>query len=213
MRAELRCSCYKVVQRDSNDFDDGYFTKRNVKKATVKRVKAENAPHMVDRMATTKLKYQDGRKCKGVRKARDGRDNHGRKNRKNSGRAKSVETRCNMNIKLHMSRLDGSWYLGKRSNLQHAFHPPLPPQARLMNESHLSEQEKKWVEQMHHSGISDGNIANIMNGYFETDGRMGEFLPDTVKNITNKMDRAMEKVASISPDFSVAEKTLAWLSS
>lgn len=53
---ELRCSCYKVMQRDISKFDVGYFSKPGTKIETVKRKRTHGEESLVDRMDNNKLK-------------------------------------------------------------------------------------------------------------------------------------------------------------
>ena len=43
---------------------------------------------------------------------------------------------------------------------------------------------------------------------FEESGKNGEFVTDTIKNITQKMTKTMDAVTGISQDFIIAERTL-----
>ena len=116
-----------------------------------------------------------------------------------------------MNIKVFMSVMDGRWYLGKNSQLNHRFHLEDPPEVNQLNESDLTPDQVDWIEEMYLSGITNGSIASVMNGYFDKKGRKGEFLTQTIKNITQQIEKESEIIAGIDRDFSVAENTLAHL--
>ena len=104
-----------------------------------------------------------------------------------------------------------AWYLGKNSQLNHRFHLEDPPEVNQLNESDLTPDQVDWIKEMYLSGITSGDIASVMNGYFDKKGRKGEFLTQTIKNITQQIAKESEVIAGIDRDFSVAGKTLAYL--
>ena len=200
---ELRCSCYKVQEKDMSQFDEGCFQKRDTKVESVKKQRSTNQCSTVDRMQNKKMS------SKGMRKKRN--KQRSIKNRSGSRRARSKESRCNMYLKLMMDKRNGKWYLGKSGSLQHSFHQPLPAETRLLDESNLSEDQLKWVEKMYQGGISHGSIAGVLNEVLTSEGTNGEFLASTIKNMTENMQKAIDEIAGISADMSVAERSFAVL--
>lgn len=133
--------------------------------------------------------------------------------RTDSGRATSQDTRCHHIIRLLLAR-DDRWYLKENSNLLHSFHEELPPESNVLGEKDLSEQERSWIERMYETGISNGVIASVMTGYFDKEGKAkGEFLTQTIENLTKKIQKECDLVKNISPDMTIAEKTLQELNS
>ena len=61
---------------------------------------------------------------------------------------------------------------------------------------------------MYDHGVPSSTIANIMNQVFKNDGKHGEFLATTIKNISRKTQEAMDEIAGIDSDFSIAKKTI-----
>jgi len=140
-------------------------------------------------------------------------DNAVSSDRKDTGLSLSPETRCHANVKLRLET-NNRWYLKASSNLQHSFHEELPPESNLLGESDLNKEEMSWIETMYRNGISNGIIASVMTGYFDKEGKtQGEFLATTIDNLTKKIQKECDAVKNISPDMTVAEKTLKELDS
>ena len=80
-----------------------------------------------------------------------------------------------------------------------------------MNETDLSADRVDWIREMYSQGLSNGTIASIMTSLLQKEGRSGEFLPSTIKTITQKIEKEKEILQDITADFSAAEKILAKL--
>ena len=98
------------------------------------------------------------------------------KNRTNSERAKTKETRCSMNIKIGVSQKNGRLYLGKGSDLEYHYHHEIPPEATKLDESDLDSEHMRWIGQMYRMGMPNGSITSVMTGVFEESGKNGEFV-------------------------------------
>ena len=61
---------------------------------------------------------------------------------------------------------------------------------------------------MFNNGIQDATIANIMTELLNKQGKPGEFLASTIKNIHSKCQVAMDAIAGIDSNMSVAQRTL-----
>jgi hypothetical protein len=75
-----------------------------------------------------------------------------------------------------------------------------------MNDQHLN-----YLQLMSEFGIPKSTIARIMTRKLNDEGMKGEFISDTVRNISEKIQTAMDEMAGISPDYSVAKRTNARL--
>ena len=136
-----------------------------------------------------------------------------RPHRMESGRADSQSTRCHQIVRLLLAK-DERWYLQENSNLLHSFHEELPPESNVLGEKDLSKQERSWIENMYETGISNGAIASVMTSYFDKEGKAkGEFLPQTIESLTQKIQKECDVVKNISPDMTIAERTLQELNS
>ena len=61
---------------------------------------------------------------------------------------------------------------------------------------------------MFNAGVGAQTVANIMTQLLNKQGRPGEFLASTIKNIHTNCQAAMDEIAGISGDATVAERTL-----
>ena len=59
---------------------------------------------------------------------------------------------------------------------------------------------------MYEQGVPHSSIAGVMNEVMKHKGKKGAFLAQTVKNITAKVQNAMNVVAGIDSSWSVAQK-------
>ena len=115
-----------------------------------------------------------------------------------------------MNIKIFYSEFDCCWYLSSSSQLEHRFHPEKYPRTDLLKQADLSENQCSYLclGIMYDEGISNQTIANIMSAVLDKSGKSGEFLVDTIKNINAKCQAAMDEIANISSDMTIAEKKM-----
>lgn len=166
-------------------------------------------------MSSSKLKHDKGKK---KRKSNDRREPAKPTTSKvaeddiRRGRSSSVrstpETRCNMNIHLVMSKKSGNWYLHGDSSLDHVFHTAIVPETVLLAEDDLSDHQHYMLNLMHNMQVSESTIANVMTQWLNDEGKKGEFLPQAIKRISARTQKAIDSISGISADMSVAEKTL-----
>ena len=60
-------------------------------------------------------------------------------------------------------------------------------------------------------GLSSGEIARILTGYFNKTGQKEEFTPKSILNLIVKHQKEIDLLHGIDTDFSIAQKTLATL--
>ena len=113
-----------------------------------------------------------------------------------------------MNIKVFHCNFDECWYLLSSSHLEHQFHPKEDVDTDLLNEADLSENQFNYMRVMYEKGVSPQTIANIMSEVLNKSGKSGAFLAQTIRNINEKCQAAMDVIAGISSDMSIAEKTM-----
>ena len=61
---------------------------------------------------------------------------------------------------------------------------------------------------MYGQGVFPFSIADVMTEVVKQKGKRGDFLAKTVQNITTQLQTAMDLVAGIDKEWSVAQKTL-----
>lgn len=203
---ELRCSRYRVSTFDTSQFDQDKVTKRNTVPASNKKRRSSNEKSLTDRFAHHKLKGKNVASSM-HRKSQINGDGP-RNNRTKTYASNDKSCRCPMILKLRMNPVSGRFYLDKSSHIHHEYHHPIYQDAALLKKTDLTEDETTWLHEMVAMGLSCGQIAGIMTGYFNKTGREGEFDPNNIKNIVFRHQREVDEIAGIAPEFSVAEKTL-----
>ena len=212
-RYELRCKRYNV-QKVSNeeDFVPGKFSKQNTKTESIKIQRSKNGEPAIKRMKNNKMKSQvkglnptDRRGSKSATKLDKA---NSQKKRTQSNLAESKETKCQMNIQFFMCPHLGYWYLNQKSNLQHSFHAPVDPNGSLLNKDNLNQTQMDMISEMYNVGIPASSIAEIMSNLVNKEGKSGEFIASTIRNITNDMQKAMDTISKVSSDWSLAKKTM-----
>ena len=98
------------------------------------------------------------------------------------------------------------------SDFHHCFHQPDAPVSSLLNESDLSEDNFEYMQLMFNAGVGAQTVATIMAQLSNKQGRHGEFLALTINNIHANCQAAIDEIAGISGDATVAESTLERLS-
>ena len=78
----------------------------------------------------------------------------------------------------------------------------------MLNQADLSKNQFNYMRLVYDKGVSNQTIANIMSKVLNKSGKSGEFLADTIKNINAKCQAAMDEIANISSDMTIAEKTM-----
>ena len=61
---------------------------------------------------------------------------------------------------------------------------------------------------MYEQGVGPSSIADVMTEVLKQKGKKGDFLAQTVNNVTTQVQTAMDLVAGIDTNWSVAQKTL-----
>ena len=216
---QFNCNRYNCMNEEQNqlNFKDGSFTKNGVKGVTVKQKKGTKDNNLFHRLSNSKLKpVKKGNKAKKISDRRGqktvsdkDKKQPSTKNRTLGGRAPTKDKRCFMNVRIDMSLFDGSWYFNSSSNFNHSYHGEDDPDISLLNESDLNDQQSNMMRLMFEQGIKDQTIANIMSSVLNKDGKPGEFLASTIRNINEKTQKAMDAIAGISADYSIAQKTMA----
>ena len=130
--------------------------------------------------------------------------------RTHGSRAQSSETRCKMHLKVHYFHASQQWYLSKRGDvtLEHTNHGQIADAATQLNEDDLDPTQVQYLRMMYEQGVPHSSIAGVMSEVMKHKGKKGLFLAQTVKNITSKVQKAMNVVAGIDSPWSVAKKTL-----
>ena len=105
-----------------------------------------------------------------------------------------------------MNKITGRLYLHSNSVLQHSFHSPTEPDSKSITEKDLSDAQLNYINLMYEYGVPPSTIANIMSQVFKNDGKPGEFIASTIKNISKKTQQAMDVIAGIDADFNVAKR-------
>ena len=105
-------------------------------------------------------------------------------------------------------QFDGCWYLLSSSHLESRFHPEQDVDTDLLNEADLSENRFNYMRVMYEKGVSPQTIANIMSEVLNKSWKSCEFLAQTIKNINEKCQAAMDVIACILSDMTIAEKTM-----
>jgi len=219
----LCCNHYQTLSSGSiGNFVAGKFSKVGVVKENVKGrsgTKKEDGNTSFKRMVNSKMKSKPNNQ-----RRRKTVDERGKKpvskskkppipvTRRTGGvRKADPEERCVMNIKVFFCDYDQYWYLLSSSNLAHRFHPEQDEDTDLLNEADLSENQFNYMRVMYEKGVAPQTIANIMSEVLNKSGKSGEFLAQTIRNINEKCQAAMDVIAGISSDMTIAEKTMSRL--
>ena len=224
---EWRCRCYQVQRTPSQDtFIEGKFTKDGVKPETTKQKGTKLA---FERMANTKMKYSSGKKSgkkrsvagvppeprKRVSDHRGGKPKYkkddsspGIKKRTGSTISEDASRRCHAHVTAFFSDYDQCLYLRTDSNFHHSYHAEDFPDASLLNENDINEESFDFMKLMFNNGIQDATIAIIMTELLNKQGKPGEFLASTIRNIHYKCQAAMDAIAGIDSNLTVAQRTL-----
>lgn len=207
-----RCKKYQVDKAAS--FSPGKWTKDNVNVELNKGRKNKKQNSSFHRMANSKMKYLPGRKRRtadrrGTKAIIDKSADGGPvAKRTSSGRASSTDKRCHVHWTLYMSKRSGKWYLKTTSSLTHTFHPPIEDDANQLEEKDMNEEQHKYMRLMFDSGIGNQTIANIMTEVLNKQGKKGEFLAQTIKNMNEKCQQAIDMAQGISSDMTIAQRTI-----
>ena len=103
----------------------------------------------------------------------------------------------------------GLWYLSEDSVLEHLFHSRIEKQDSHFSEENLDDNQQNFVVRMYQEGVHPTTIANIMTSILNEKGLNGQFLPSAMKNMTRRMQNAIDKLEGIvSSDYTVAEKSI-----
>ena len=116
-----------------------------------------------------------------------------------------------MILRIIMSPSDGRFYLMSSSDIGHMYHYPKVPESHQLSLTDLSNDDLLWMDQMGSMGLSSGQIASMVTGYFNKSGRQGEFLASVIMNVLSKHQLEVDLLAGIEKDFSIAQKTLSRL--
>ena len=164
-------------------------------------------------MSNPKLKKEKGRKPSTdhrVEKRRSKKTAENRIRRTHGSRATLKETRCKMTIKIMLFQQTREWYLSKRvdSTFKHSFHPQKDEDAQKLDQDDLDTTELHYLKLMYETGVGPSSIADVMTEVLKQKGKKGDFLAQTVNNVTTQVQTAMDLVAGIDTKWSVAQKTL-----
>lgn len=113
-----------------------------------------------------------------------------------------------MHVRLLMSVKSGNWFLNMSSNFKHSNHPPEHADSTLLNESDMNQEEMNFLKLMYENGVVNSTLADIMTKVLNDGGKKGEFLTSTMKNVTTKLQDAMDEIQGVDPDWSVAQATV-----
>ena len=94
------------------------------------------------------------------------------------------------------------------STLQHSFHPPTYEDAELLDEDNLDSMKLHYLKFMYEQGVGSPSIADITTEVVKQRGKKRAFLAKMVCSTTTQLQIAMDLVAGIDKDWSVAKKTL-----
>jgi len=130
------------------------------------------------------------------------------KKRSETSKTETCGVSCYMNARIFMAKGSGAWYLHVSSVFQHEFYPHEDPETTTLSQEDMDEKQFDFLKLLFENSVNNTALAKIMSGILNDDGQQGEFLTSTVKNITNNIQQAMDEMAGISHDFSVAQKTL-----
>ena len=78
----------------------------------------------------------------------------------------------------------------------------------LLNEADLSESQFNYMRVMYEKGVSPQTIAKIMSEVLNNSGKSGEILAKTIRNVNEKCQSAMDVIAGVSSDMTIAERTM-----
>ena len=212
---ELRCQHYylkpnKTKTDNSNDEKpDGklkkLFTREGLTNVFIK--KGSRNVNAFGRMKYAKLKSKKKKKQASNQKVQS--DKYYALNRRTGGvKAEHPQFRCHAHYRICMILSTGYFYLLTSSCADHVYHHPEEPETAKMNATDLDEENMELLKILYNGGLPNRSIASIMTQVLKQDGQKGSFLTETVKNITESLQKDIDKARGIDPDFSVAKRTI-----
>ena len=230
---QLRCQHYPLKhKRKQKQFKEGRFTKTGVRTEHIKQRKGSKKrkksvffrmhnPKMGTRASQRQKKAHDSRiSTTNTSNDSDGdesmEDNDKKTTLKDilqkayrtfSVRAEDPSYRCHMNIQFFMTG-NGNWYLSTKSIFKHSYHSQVAEEARQLAKLDMNNEHLNYLQLMSEFGVPKSMIASIMTRKLNDEGMKGEFISDTVRNISVQIQKVMDEMAGISADYTVASRTI-----
>ena len=115
-----------------------------------------------------------------------------------------------MNFKVLFYHKSDEWHLSKRgdSTLLHTYHPRIVDDANQLKKDDMDSTQVYYLRIMYEQGAPHSSMADVMSEVMRQKGKKGALLAQTVRNITAKVQKAMDVLAGIDLSWSVAKKTL-----
>ena len=121
----------------------------------------------------------------------------------------SRETACDMCVNWFMDIKTGAFYLCQNSVLDHRYHSRVEEEDILLTEDDMNEDQRNFVIRMHQEGVGPTSISTIMTKVLNDKGINGEFTPSAMKNVTRRMQAAIDELDGIvGGDYTIAEKSI-----
>ena len=126
-----------------------------------------------------------------------------------SVRADEVSNRCHMTVSVFMHHHDKTWHLSVNSKFHHSYHMPLTDESSILSAKDLNKDQMNTLRILHGSGVPSNVIAHAMSRSVLTQsGKKGIFLSQTISNIGNREQRAIQALQGMKAEWSEAEKVL-----
>ena len=92
--------------------------------------------------------------------------------------------------------------------LLHTYYPRIVDDTNQLNEDDMDSTQGHYLRMIYDQGVPHSSIVGVMSEVLKQKGKKGAFFAQTVRNITAKVQKAMDVVAGIDSSWLVAKKTL-----
>ena len=212
---DFRCSKH-AVSRSKNIFNKGKWTAEDIHFPLNKGKRSNIDKSAYGRLSHSKMKYVPAAKRIADRRAprtrylkttnSESTSEPGR--RSMGGRTETKASRCFAVTRFWMSDKTGHYYLRTSSNFTHSFHSKLQEDRKPLQHTELDDNMNEYMTLMFNHGVSNQKVAAIMNEVANKRGKRGTLRTQTIKNLNQKSQKAIDLIQGISSDMSIAEKTL-----
>ena len=206
-RYTLHCNRYKCLEtKNKKEYNDDGFTQSGVRHETVKRTKTNGALSTIDAMATkTELRAMKNQMVMLSSKVHRKKRMYPTKRQTQSQRPGLSTEKCNCQISILIWK-DTYFYLDARyTNLHHTGQPYIPPTAKKLGSSEISDRQAFILQQLSIMGVQKSKISSILNAM---DDGVGSFSVQTVKNYLNTCDLPKRKEPGLDNHMSSAEAAI-----
>ena len=208
IRRTLVCGHNLTVQDrlKSKKFEGDSYIQSGVREENIKSKKSAGELSSFDLMSTkSKLKSKQATKS---RKTSGYSLNHPSNRPTTVYRSASKDSRCKCFVSVMYSDFDGFYYLDKNSNINHTGHQYIPPSAKSLSSTEVSEELNDLIQRLASVGVSASKISDFVNSVDENEATIDN---KTIHNMIQKETNIKSSKLGITSCMTTAEKAIAYL--